>query len=97
MKEEIMDEIISADKAFDLSIQSQRKIAEDLVKEKISKAIEVGETSILISDFNDDRAYYYFYSYTELQERLKSLGYTINKGRSNSDTIIISWEKDEKV
>ena len=34
MKEEIMDEIISADKAFDLSIQSQRKIAEDLIKEK---------------------------------------------------------------
>lgn len=97
MKEEIMDEIISADKAFDLSIQSQRKIAEDLVKEKISKAIEVGEISILISDFNDDRAYYYFRSYTELQERLKSLGYTINKGRSNSDTIIISWEKNEKV
>ena len=96
MKEEIMDEIISADKAFNLSIQSQRKIAEDLIKEKISKAIEVGETSILISDFNDDRAYYYFRSYIELQERLRSLGYTIKKG-SDSDTVIISWEKDEKV
>ena len=97
MKEEIMDEIISADKAFDLSIQSQRKIAEDLVKEKISKAIEIGETSILISDFCDGQAYYHLRSYIELQERLKSLGYSINKGRSNSDTIIISWEKDEKV
>lgn len=92
MKEEIMDEIISADKAFDLSIQSQRKIAEDLIKERISKAIEVGETSILISDFNDDRAYLYFRSYTELQERLKNLGYVIKKD-NNSDTIIISWKK----
>ena len=91
-----MDEIISADKAFDLSIQSQRKIAEDLVKEKISKAIEVGETSILISDFNDDRAYLYLYSYIELQDRLKNLGYVIKKD-NNSDTIIISWKKDEKV
>ena len=96
MKEEIMDEIISADKAFDLSIQSQRKIAEDLVKEKISKAIEVGETSILISDFNDDRAYLYLYSYIELQDRLKNLGYVIKKD-NNSDTIIISWKKNEKV
>jgi hypothetical protein len=96
MKEEIMDEIISANEAFDLSIQSQRKIAEDLIKEEISKAIEIGETSILISDFSDGRAYYYLRSHTELQERLKSLGYTI-KEKSNSDTIIISWEKDEKV
>ena len=96
MKEEIMDEIISADKAFDLSIQSQRKIAEDLVKEKISKAIEVGETSIFISEFNDDRAYLYLYSYIELQDRLKNLGYVIKKD-NNSDTIIISWKKDEKV
>ena len=96
MKEEIMDEIISADKAFDLSIQSQRKIAEDLVKGKISKAIEVGETSIFISDFGDNRAYHYLCSYIELQDRLKNLGYTIKKD-NNSDTIIISWEKDEKV
>lgn len=61
-----MDEIISADKAFDLSIQSQRKIAEDLIKEKISKAIEVDETSEAFGS-----AVQYFKTY--LEEPLKEI------------------------